>query len=170
MAIKLIKMRRGRPRKFGRPSRAVTLTLPDDVIAALSGVDDDLSRAIVQLVQPLLRDVVTRPPAELSKYSDSAVIVIKRLPTLNRMPGVSLVPLPDGRALISLDETMSVHEFELKLDDAVDGATDLEPRERSAMSSIRDILKSARQSKAITVHQRNIIVLQSTRRRRIAAP
>jgi len=162
-------MRRGRPQKFGRPARAVTLTLPDDVIVALSGVDDDLSRAIVQLSQPLLRDVVTRAPAELSKYRDSAVIVIKRLPTLNRMPGVSLVPLPDGRALISLDE-MSVHEFELKLDDAIDGATDLEPWQRSAMSSIREILKSARQSKAITVHQRNIIVLQSTRHRRAAAP
>jgi len=113
---------------------------------------------------------VIRPPAELSKYCDGAVIIIKRLPTLNRMPGVSLVTLPDGRALTSLDETMSVHEFELKLDDAIDGATDLEPRERSAMSSIRDILKSARQSKAITVHQRDIIVLQSTRHRRIAAP
>jgi hypothetical protein len=164
-------MRRGRPQKFGRPSRAITLTLPDDVIAALSGVDDDLSRAVVQMSQPLLRDVVvTRPPAELSKYGDSAVIVIKRLPTLNRMPSVSLVPLPDGRALISLDEAMSVHEFELKLDDAIDGATDLEPWERSAMSSIREILRSARQSKAITVHQRNIIVLQSTRHRRIAAP
>src|SRR4030095_11718101 len=105
-------MRRGRPQKFGRPSRAVTLTLPDDVIAALTGVDDDLSRAVVQLSQPLLKDVVTRPPAELSKYGDSAVIVIKRLPTLNRMPGVSLVPLPDGRALISLQDTISVHEFE----------------------------------------------------------
>ena len=170
MAIKLLKMRRGRPQKFGRPARAVTLTLPDDVIAALSGVDDDLSRAVVQLSQPLLKDVVTRPPAELSKYRDSAVIVIKRLPMLTRMPGVSLVPLPDGRALISLDEMTSVHEFELKLDDAIDEATDLEPWQRSAMSSIREILKSARQSKAITVHQRNIIVLQSTRHRRIAAP
>jgi hypothetical protein len=26
--------RRGRPRKFGGPSRAVTLTLPEDIIAA----------------------------------------------------------------------------------------------------------------------------------------
>src|SRR4030095_16846513 len=149
-------MRRGRPQKFGRPSRAVTLTLPDDVIAALTGVDDDLSRAVVQLSQPLLRDVVTRPPAELSKYGDSAVIVIKRLPTLSRMPSVSLVPLPDGRALISLDEAMSVHEFELKLDDVLDGDTELEPWERTAISSIREILRPARQSKSITVHQRNI--------------
>ena len=167
MAIKLIKARRGRPQKFGRPSRAVTLTLPDDVITALTGVDSDLSRAVVRLSQPLLKDVVIRPPAELSKYGDSAVIVTRRLPALNRMPGVSLVPLPDGRALISLDEAMSVHEFELKLSDAIDAGADLEPWERAAMSSIREILKSARQSKAITVYQRCIIVLQSTRHRRI---
>jgi hypothetical protein len=124
----------------------------------------------VRLSQPLLTDVVAKPPAELSKYGDSAVIVIKPLPALNRMPGVSLVPLPDGRALISLHDAISVHEFELKLCDAIDGGTDMEPRERSAMSSIREILKSARQSKAITVHQRSIIVLQSTRHRRIAVP
>ena len=74
-------------------------------------MDDDLSRAVVQLSQPLLRDVVTRPPAEAVEITVTVrVIVIKRLPTLIRMPGVSLVPLPDGRALISLDETMSVHE------------------------------------------------------------
>jgi len=170
VAIKLIKARRGRPQKFGRPSRAVTLTLPDDVIAALTGVDDDLSRAVVRLSQPLLADVVTRPPAELSKYGDSAVIVIKRLPALQRLPGVSLVPLPDGRALISLDDAMTVHEFELMLADTIDGGTDVGPWERSALASIREIVKSARQSKGITVHQRNIIVLQSTRHRRIAVP
>lgn len=168
MAIKLIKARRGRPQKFGRPSRAVTLTLPDDVIAALNGVDDDLSRAVVRLSQPLLTDVVARPPAELSKYGDSAVIVIKPLPALNRMPGVSLVPLPDGRALISLDESMSVHEFELMLGDAIDDGAGLEPWERSVMASILEILKSARHNSEITVHQRSIIVLQSTRHRRIA--
>ena len=167
MAIKLIKARRGRPQKFGRPSRAVTLTLPDDVLKALTGVDNDLSRAVVRLSQPLSIDVVARPPAELSKYGHSAVIVIKRLPALGRIPGVSLVPLPDGRALISLHGAMSVHEFELKLCDAIDEGTDLEPWERSAMSSIREILKSARQSRAITVYQRCIIVLQSTRHRRI---
>ena len=168
MAIKLINARRGRPQKFGRPSRAVTLTLPDDVIAALTGVDDDLSRAVVQLSQPLLTDVVVKPPAELSKYGDSAVIVVKSLLALNRMRGVSLVPLPDGRALISLDESISVHEFELMLGDAIDDGAGLEPWERSVMASILEILKSARHNHEITVHQRSIIVLQSARHRRIA--
>jgi hypothetical protein len=61
---------------------------------------------------------------------------------------------------------MSVHELELKLRDAIIERADMEPRERSGISSICEILKSARQSKGITVLQRSIIVLQSTRRRR----
>ena len=163
--MKLLQARRGRPQKFGRPSRAVTLTLPEDVISALTGVDDDLSRVVVRLAQPLVTDVIPRPAAELSQYGQSAVIVVKQLPALARIPGVTLVPLPDGRALISLDDTMSVHEFELKLRDTVDAGTDLPARERSLLTSIGDILKSARQEKHVTVHQRSIIVLQSSRPR-----
>ena len=35
----LVDVRRGRPRKFSRPARTVTLTLPEDVIARLSAVE-----------------------------------------------------------------------------------------------------------------------------------
>ncbi len=168
MAMKLIPARRGRPQKFGRPSRAVTLTLPEDVVAALSNIDDDLSRAVVELSRPLSADVVARPVAELAKYGDSAVIVIKPLAALSRIPGVTHVPLPDGRALISLDESMTVYEFELKLRDLVDSDKALDDRERAALKTIGGILRSARQTKGLTVHQRSIIVLQSNKHRRIA--
>ena len=168
MAMKLLPARRGRPQKFGRPAHAVTLTLPEDVIAALSAIDEDLSRAVVELSQPLVADVVARPAAELAKYGDSAVIVIKPLAALSRIPGVTLVPLPDGRALISLDESMTAYEFELKLRDLVDTGKALNERERAALNTISGILRSARQTKGLTVHQRSIIVLQSNRHRRIA--
>ena len=168
MPIKLLHARRGRPQKFGRPSRPVTLTLPEDVISALSGVDDDLSRAIVRLSQPLVADVAHRPPAELSKYGHSAVIVINPLPAVARLPGVTLVPLPDGRSLISLDRAMSIYEFELAVRDALDASSDLNPRERTLLAAIGDILKSARQTKGVTVQQRSIIVIQAARQRRRA--
>jgi hypothetical protein len=168
MAMKLLSARRGRPQKFGRPSRAVTLTLPEDVIAALTNVDQDLSRAVVRLSQSLVLDVVPRRPAELSPYGDSAVIVVGSVKALNRIPGVTLVPLPDGRALISLEESMTVADFELKLRDLIDENKDLERWERSVLSSIAEILKSARRTRKIIVHQRSIIVLQSTSHRRIA--
>jgi hypothetical protein len=156
---------RGRPQKFGRPSRAVTLTLPEDIIAALRAVDDDLSRAVVRLVQPLVADVVPLPPAELSKYGDRAVIVVRPVAALENLPGVRLVRFPDGRALISLDESMSVHEFELKLRDATDDDR-LSSRERVLLTSIAEILKTARSTRGIAVVSRNIIVLQSVRQRK----
>jgi hypothetical protein len=168
MAIKLLRARRGRPPKFGRPAHAVTVTLPEDIIAVLSRIDEDLSRAIVTLAQPLVADVVAHPPAELARYGDSAVIVVRPLEALVKIPGVTLVPLPDGRALISLDDSMNAYEFELKLRDLVDEDRTLTPRERSAMAAIGDILRTARRTKGLIVHQRNIIVLQSTRHRRIA--
>lgn len=166
MTVRLIAARRGRPQKFGRPSRAVTMTLPEDVIAALGGVDDDLGRAVVQLVQPLLADVVHRPPAELAKYGTSAIIIVKPFEALAGMAGVTLVPLPDGRAVISLDDAMSVHEFELRIRDATE-TEGLEARERAALAAIGEILKSARQTKGVVVKQRNIIVLQAPGRRRL---
>src|SRR5215213_8330068 len=65
--------RRGRPRKFAGPSRAVTLTLPDEVIDALAAVDADLSRAVVRVAQP---EMAKRPhaPAELAPFGRRAVI------------------------------------------------------------------------------------------------
>lgn len=159
--------RRGRPQKFGRPSRAVTVTLPEDVIAALTRIDADLGRAVVHLAQPLVHDVSPRPAAELANFRDSAVIVTKPLRALERIPGVTLVPLPDGRALISLEETVSVYEFELKLRDVIDEAARVDASDRATLEAIGEILKAARTNKHIEVHPRRIIVLQSTRHRRI---
>ena len=164
MAIKLARPGPGRPQKFGRPARAITLTLPEDVLAALTRLDDDVSRAVVRLAQPLAADVVPHAAAELSKHGDAAVIVIRPVAALERIPGVTLVPMPDGRALISLDDSMTTYEFELKLRDVLDDGN-IARADLSAMQSILDILKSARQTRGVTLHQRRIIVLQSTRRR-----
>ena len=42
---------RGRPSKYGRPARAVTVTLPEDVLARLTAVHADVGSAIVSLVE-----------------------------------------------------------------------------------------------------------------------
>ena len=167
--MRLVRSRRGRPQQFGRPARAVTLTLPEDVIAALMSLDDDLSRAVVRASQPLMADVVPRPAAELRSYGDSAVIIVRPVASLGRIPGVTLVPLQDGRALISLEESMSAADFELKIRDALDESIRMSARERSVLTSIGDILKTARQTRGVLVSQRSIIVLQSTRHRRITS-
>ena len=168
MAIAKFRRGRGRPHKFGRPSRAVTLTLPEDVINALERVDDDLARAVVRVSQPLVSSPTLPPGAELSNYCQSAVIVVRPVAALNRLPGVMLVPMADGRALISLHDSMNVHEFELQLRDLLAEDTGLSRESRSTLQEIGKILKAARRTHGVTLHQRRIIVLNSGRNTRAA--
>lgn len=149
--------RRGRPRKFLRPSRAVTLTLPEDVVATLQSIDGDLSRAVVRAVQPFTRDA-PRPPAELTAFGDRAVIVVPPNRTLKERTGVELVPLSDGRALISFDEGLSIPEIELRLGDALaDPAFELD--DRVVFQALADILSSARRTDGVSLQRRSIIVV-----------
>ena len=60
---------------------------------------------------------------------------------------------------------MTVYEFELRLRDALEGSKPLEAGERAIISSVAGILKEARKTNKITLHQRGIIVLQSFPRR-----
>jgi hypothetical protein len=151
--------RRGRPSKFGRPSHPVTVTLPDDVVTAFRALDPDLSRAIVQASE-LAAARAAGPPVALSRYGSSAVIVITRNRLVEKLPGVALVPLPDGRALISLDKDTSVAEFEVVLRDAL-AAADITAVERESLEAIGSILRDARHSSAVRLNQRNIIVLEN---------
>jgi hypothetical protein len=150
--------RRGRPRKFLQPSRAVTLTLPEDVIAVLTKVDDDLSRAVVRLAQAEIGKE-PHPPAELASFGRRAVIVVNPTRTLEQRTGVTLVPLSDGRALIAFDESMTPARFELRIEDELEHH-DLPEKDARIFESIRDLLREARRSKTVVLRRPNIIVLE----------
>jgi hypothetical protein len=157
---------RGRPRKYGRPSRAVTVTLPDDILARLSAVHADPGSAIVNLVErrTSARQTPMRP-AHLTRYGRNAVIVVTPGRILKRLEGVQLVPVGDGRALISLAPTMSISALELQVRDQLErlGADD---RERGALESLAGILRQGRGAGALASETRTIIVLASKPRRR----
>jgi hypothetical protein len=156
---------RGRPRKFGRASRAVTLTLPEDVLTRLAAVDADLGRAIVSLVERrgAVRSRTIRA-AELATYGRHSVIVVAPLKVLRRIEGVQLVPVANGRCLISLDRSESVPQLELAIRDAIDrdGAS---RSDREALAEIAAILRRARGSRSVSLEERTIIVLESKRGR-----
>jgi hypothetical protein len=156
--------RRGRPSKFGRPSHPVTVTLPDDVVRAFRAVDPDLSRAIVHVSETAgIRRNGHGPPVALSRYGHSAVIVLTPNRAIERLPGVALVPLPDGRALISLDHESSVAEFEVLVRDALDGDGHSSD-ERASLQLLGDLLRSARRSRDVQLSQRSIIVFETVTR------
>jgi hypothetical protein len=150
--------RRGRPRKFSRPSRAITLTLPEATIAALRAVDRDLSRAVVRVVQPLEQDT-PRSPAELAEYGGRAVILVAPSRTLTERTGAELVPLADGRALLAFDDKVTVSQFELRLLDAL-ADPHLGESDRETFTALTEILGGTRRSGRAQVGHRNIIVFQ----------
>jgi hypothetical protein len=159
--------RRGRPRKFTVPSRPITLTLPEHVIDALSAVDQDVSRAVVRLMQPRLARR-THPPAELATFGRRAVIVVNPSRTLEQRTGISLIHLPDGRALISFDQPQTIAGLELLISDALDEHR-LSRDDQAIFQAIADILRNARRSDDLTVLQRNVIVLETRRGRHAPA-
>ena len=162
-----LKTRRGRPRKFGRPSRPVTLTLPTDVIARLAARDGDLGRAIVALVETAgaRRRPRLAAAATMASYGRRAVILVPPVAALRRVRGVQLVPVGNGHALIALDHPHGIPQLELDLRDALDRAG-LERPDRKVLESVAEILRDARQSHALKVAERSIIVLEGRRTKR----
>jgi hypothetical protein len=164
--IKAGKHRPGRPPKFGRAARAVTVTLPEDVLSRLLGVDSDLGRAIVTISERATKPRAHRPrPAELAAYGSHAVILVNPARVLNQLPGVQLVPISNGRALISLDRDTSITKLELDLRDALE-RDGMNAVERGTVEAIGNILRQSRQSARVAIEERTIIVLESKRRRR----
>ena len=158
------KSKRGRPQKFNRPARQVTLTLPEDVIARLSKVDDDLGRAVVRLAMAA-RPAAESHGAELSTFGGRAVILVAPTKALARIAGVELVPLADGRALISLSDGTTEAHFELGVRDLLEGGT-LNEADRSMLASLLPLVADARRQGGLTI--RKILVLRARRGRRRA--
>ena len=141
----------------------MTLTLPEHVIDALAAIDADLSRAIVRLAQPELRAAARarrarhlRPPFRHRRHPSR---------TLERRTGVELVPLPDGRALISFDEPTTIAGLELLIKDALEDAA-LPAADREIFEAIGEHPARRRGARDhVILLQRNIIVLETRRRR-----
>jgi len=84
---------------------------------------------------------------------------------LRRIAGVQLVPIGNGRALISLERTHSVPEFELGIGDVLSQG-DITETERRTLGAIADILKQTRRSRRVMLEERTIIVFEMKRQRR----
>ncbi len=158
-SVRSLASRRGRPRKFNRPARAVTLTLPEDTIAALKTIDRDISRAVVRAVEPLTGDG-PRPLAELAIFGSRAVIMVAPTRAIKDRTGAELVPLPDGRALVAFSGDLTASQFELRLQDALTD-NNLDAGDRETFESIVGIMRESRQRTGSGIPERTIMVLQA---------
>lgn len=151
--------KRGRPRKFLEPTRAVTLTLPLSVLARLEAIDADPSRAVVRLAHTRSQHSERAPAAEVTTFGRRAVIVVNPSRRLEKQTGVFLVPIADGRALMAFDQSLTPARLELALEDALQEAG-LPAGDADVFASVRDVLRAARRSGTAHLRQCSILVLE----------
>jgi hypothetical protein len=156
--------RRGRPPKFGRPSRVVALTLPEDVIDRLRRVHRDLGWAIVRLLDNAPRAASPRPndappDVELVAVADRRSLIVVNREVIRTLPGVNIIPLSGTRAFLALDIDRGMSDLELAVSDRLGDAT-VERRERRALEKLRAQLTTWRRDHGLQFHTRAIIVVE----------
>jgi hypothetical protein len=152
--------RRGRPPKFGRPAQLITLTLPEDVVAWLSTVDQDLGWAIVKLHERTVKTRRARPTqvADLVQLPGQRALILVQPDFFKNLVGVSIIPLSDGRGFLALEAGRGVSDLELAVIDRLD-STALVAGEREALTHLRVLLRQWRQE-GVRFESRSIIVAQ----------
>jgi hypothetical protein len=140
--------RRGRPSKFGRPSRVVALTLPEDAIDRLRRVHRDLGWAILKLLDrephPAARngdDI--QPDVELVTIADRRSLIVVNREIITNLPGVNIIPLSANRAFLAVDIDRGMSDLELAVSDRLGDPT-IERAERRALVALRSRLTTWR--------------------------
>src|SRR6266540_3920213 len=97
--------KRGRPPKFGRPSRLVALTLPEEVIRGLRRLHADLAWAVVTLFDKRHAKLAAQPQAdvELASIGDGKSLIVVSRSVFKRLPGIDIIPLAGDRAFLALE-------------------------------------------------------------------
>lgn len=153
--------KRGRPLKFGRPTRPLSVSLPDDVIDWLESVDPDPAWAIVALFEKARRGHTLDPeraPAELVQLPGKRALIIVTPDLFDGLPGVAVIRLSDGRGFLALEAGKGYADLEVAVADKIDGAG-VPPARRQELIRIRKQLREWRQA-GLTFDSRSILVVE----------
>jgi len=151
--------KRGRPQKFGRAAQLVSLTLPRDVIDWLESIDEDMAWALVKMHERATQPrKVSGDVAQLVRFPGDRALIQVQEAYFNDMPGVSLIPLSEGRAFLALDAGKGVADLELIVLDRIEDKR-VAVAERTALQKLRQLLKQWRQE-GIRFESRSIIIAQ----------
>jgi len=156
---------RGRPSKFGRPSRVVAVTLPHDAVERLRRINRDLGWAIMTLLDKEAPAPVQRtgrdgePDVELVAVADRRSMIVINRELIRHLPGVNIIPLRGNRAFVALDIDRGMSDLELAVTDRLDEPT-LDRDEVRGLEELRAQLTSWRRDHDLKFHRRAIIVVE----------
>jgi hypothetical protein len=153
--------RRGRPHKYGRPSRVVALTLPHEVIEALRASHSDLGWAIVRLVEKTHGRRRGKPPAsgvQLVEVGGGASLIVVDPAFIQHLPAVQMVPLSEAEAFLALAPGRGMADLEIAVVDQLERLKAGSP-ERRAAEKLRQQLRAWRRDPRLTFESRSIILV-----------
>jgi hypothetical protein len=144
----------------------VALTLPKEALDALGTVHPDPGWAIVQLVEPILRDGPSRrrprPPAalvELVRLPGRRSLIVVQPQAFTPLRGVSTIPLADGRAFLAFDHAGGIADLEVAILDQLEVAP-ARSLERKRLTRLRDIVRAWRHDPGLVFRTKSIIVVE----------
>lgn len=158
--------RRGRPSKFGRPSRVVALTLPEDAIERLGRVHRDIGWAIVKVLDKdshpaSARGQHAQPDVELVTGAERRSLIVVNREVIGNLPGVNIIPLSGNRAFLALDIDRGMSDVELAVIDRLADPT-VGREERKGLGTLRAQLATWRRDDGLQFHTRAIIQSQGS--------
>ena len=158
---------RGRPSKFGRPSRVVALTLPQDTIDRLHRVHRDLGWAIVKLLDtqhvPRSSRTEVQPDVELVDVARRRSLIVVNREVIANLPGVNIIPLNGNRAFLALDIDRGMSDLELAVSDRL-AEPAVDRKERQSLVELQKHLRAWRRDPGLAIHPLAIIVVEQAAR------
>lgn len=151
--------KRGRPLKFGRPTKPLSLSLPDDVVDWLTGLDPDPAWAIVGLFEKARQRSSGKhgQQAELVQLPGKRGLILVAPDAFDGLEGVSVIRLSDGRGFLALEAGKGYADLELAVADQLD-APGIGPERRKSLAIIRQQLRDWRQA-GLKFESRSILVV-----------
>lgn len=132
-------------------------------MGALRARDSDIGRAIVSLLSAASSAAPPPRAVVLHRTGRRAVIVVRPVAALRRLPGVDLVSLGDpDRALIAFTGGVTVSAFELSVQDLLDGPR-LPPDEAEVIAQLVALLREVRRTGRRSLSEATIVVLEDAR-------
>lgn len=159
---------RGRPLKYGRPSRAVAITLPQDTVDELRRIHTDIGHAIVTLVNTFgdTQELAgTRPIVGFEKVGRRRSLIVVDREALKGIPGCELIPVGEDRAFLALEDGRGLPDLELAILDRLADPS-VAGRQRDGLEALRRALRECRRAPDLEVESRSIFVVEKSSRSR----
>jgi hypothetical protein len=142
----------GRPPKFAEARRVITITLPQRTLEQLAAVGPDRAKAIVKLV-----DSVVRTGAPGSNLVDlvevtpgKCVVLVSSSSYLAKIPWLRMVEIAPARFLLSVPSGTAIESLEVAVRDLLEDVPREDLRERALLEALLKRVNASRRSRKMS--------------------